>query len=239
MGHKINPKVFRLGQTLTWSSRWFADKNYADLLKEDLQIRKFIKRTLKEAVIEKVELERSTNQIGIFITAARPGVIIGRGGTGIEELKKKIVATFFKDRPKQNIKLNITEIANPNLSSEAMLYFMIQDIEKRMPFRRVMKQAIERVMKAGALGVKIIMGGRLNGAEIARSEMLSQGKVPLHTFRADIDYARGAAHTTYGAIGLKVWIYKGDIFGGLKLVDKTEEAKAPSAGHRQDFNKRR
>lgn len=226
MGHKVNPKAFRLGQTLTWSSRWFSDKNYADFLKEDILIRKFIKKILKEAVIEKVEIERSANQIAIFITAARPGVIIGRGGTGIEELKKKIITTCFKNNPKQNLKLNITEIDNPNLSSEAMLHFMCADIEKRMPFRRVMKQAIERVMKAGALGVKIIMGGRLNGAEIARVETLSQGKVPLHTLRADIDYARGVARTTYGAIGVKVWIYKGDVFGGLKPVDLSATAAA-------------
>jgi len=236
MGHKVNPKAFRLGQTLTWSSRWFSDKNYADFLKEDILIRKFIKKILKEAVIEKVEIERSANQIAIFITAARPGVIIGRGGTGIEDLKNKIITTCFKNNPKQNLKLNITEIENPNLSAEAMLYFMRVDIEKRMPFRRVMKQAIERVMKAGALGVKIIMGGRLNGAEIARVETLSQGKVPLHTLRADIDYARGAARTTYGAIGIKIWIYKGDIFGGLKPVDLSANvAVKQQAPKRQRF----
>ncbi|MFA6304341.1 MAG: 30S ribosomal protein S3 [Patescibacteria group bacterium] len=227
MGHKVNPKVFRLGQTLAWSSKWFArDKDYADLLKQDVLIRKFLKTKLKEAILEKVEIERSNAQLTLNLTASRPGTIIGRGGEGIEGLKKELMKKFFANS-RQNIKINIQEVANPNLSPEVMLHFMIADIEKRMPFRRIMKQSIDRIMKAGALGVKVIMGGRLNGAEIARTENLSQGKIPLHTLRANIDYARGVARTTFGAIGIKVWIYKGDVFE--KSAEEKNEAAAASA----------
>ena len=223
MGHKVNPKVFRLGQTQTWSSRWFARKNYADLLKEDILIRRFVMKKLKEAVIDKVEIERTPADMTITITAARPGVIIGRGGSGLEEIKKAIISNFLKNS-KKGVRINIQEVGNPNLSAAAMVYYMAADIEKRIPFRRVMKQAIDRVMKAGALGVKVMIGGRLNGAEIARTEKLAQGKVPLHTLRADIDYSRGIAQTTYGTIGIKVWIYKGEVFN--KEVKGQEKKRA-------------
>jgi len=212
MGHKVNPKSFRLGLNITWLSKWYNLKDYADLVRDDVLIRRFLQKKLKEAGIDRIEIERSPTQMSIIITAARPGIIIGRGGTGIEEIKKELKKKFPKANEKQNIKLNIQEVDNPNLSAAVMLNFMTADIEKRMPFRRVMKQAIDRVMKAGAQGVKISMSGRLNGAEIARTENLSEGKIPLHTLRANIDYSRGAAHTTYGAIGVKIWIYKGDVF---------------------------
>ncbi len=221
MGHKVNPKALRLGYQQTWPSHWFAKKDYSGLLREDLLIRKFLKSKLKEAVIDLIEIERTPAQIVITITAARPGIIIGRGGQGIEEVKKEISRKFLS-KTKQNVKLNIQELPDPNLSAAAILFFLIQDIEKRMPFRRVMKQSLERVMKAGALGVKVRMSGRLNGVEIARTETLGQGKVPLHTLRANIDYSRGAAQTTYGIIGVKVWIYKGEIF------DKKESVNKPS-----------
>ena len=210
MGHKVNPKSFRIGLNITWLSKWYNRKHYADLVREDILIRKYLRKRLKDAGIDKVEIERSPTAMSIIITAARPGIIIGRGGGGIEEIKKDIAQKF--DFAKQNIKINIQEVENPNLSAEVMLNFMIADIEKRMPFRRVMKQTIDRIMKAGALGVRVTMSGRLNGAEIARTENLSEGKIPLHTLRANIDYTRGCAHTTYGAIGLKLWIYKGDVF---------------------------
>ncbi|PIT90805.1 MAG: 30S ribosomal protein S3 [Candidatus Komeilibacteria bacterium CG10_big_fil_rev_8_21_14_0_10_41_13] len=229
MGHKVNPKSFRLGQTITWSSRWFAKKDYADILREDVLIRKLIVKKLREAVIEKVEIERSAADLTVIITAGRPGVIIGRGGSGIEEIKQAIIKSIFKNQNK-NIKINIQEVEDPNLSAGAILHFLIADIEKRMPFRRVMKQAIDRVMKTGAKGVKIIMSGRLNGVDISRTETLSEGKVPLHTLRANIDYSRGVARTTYGAIGIKVWIYKGEVF-----EFDNEEKKKPKFG----FNKRR
>lgn len=210
MGHKVNPKAIRIGLNITWSSKWFAKKNYATLVKQDILVRKYIKNKFKGTGIEKIEIERTSAELVINITCAKPGIIIGRGGSGIEDLRKEIKEKFLIS--KQNIKVNIKEVENPNLSAPVVLESLIADIEKRMPFRRVMKQGIDRVIKAGAKGVKIIVGGRLNGAEIARTETLSQGKIPLHTFRADIDYSRGAAHTTYGAIGIKVWIYKGEIF---------------------------
>ncbi|MCX6785290.1 MAG: 30S ribosomal protein S3 [Candidatus Komeilibacteria bacterium] len=211
MGHKVNPKGFRLGQSITWSSRWFSKKKYPEMLREDILIKKFLAVKLKEAVLDKIDIERTPAEITIIITAARPGVIIGRGGAGIEEIKKAVSEKFLKN-VKQNVKVNIQEVDNPNLSAPAIIHFIIADIEKRMPFRRVMKQSIERVKKAGALGVKVRISGRLNGAEIARTETLSEGKVPLHTLRANIDYSRGTARTTYGAIGVKVWIYKGEVF---------------------------
>ena len=169
----------------------------------------------KEAGVDRVEIERSANRVEISIYTAKPGLIIGRGGTGVDDLKKKIHKMFLS-RPSGikpgDIKINIFEVDRPNLSAQIVVQSMIIDIEKRMPFKRVMKQAISRVERAGALGVRVIVSGRLNGVEIARSEMLTSGKVPLHTLRADIDYARGVASTTYGAIGIKVWIYKGDKF---------------------------
>jgi len=213
MGHKVNAKLIRIGQSQNWSSKWFAKRGYADLVRQDILIKRYISGKLKGAGIDKIEIERSTNELVINITCAKPGLIIGRGGAGIEDLRKEIKERFLKQ--KQNIKVNIKEVENPSLSAAVVLESFIADIEKRMPFRRVMKQGIDRVMKAGAKGVKIIMGGRLNGAEIARTETLSQGKVPLHTFRADIDYTRGAAHTTYGAIGIKIWIYKGEVFNKI------------------------
>lgn len=216
MGHKVNPKVIRLNITRTWPSKWFASgPKFIKNFQQDVAIRKYFIKELREAGVDKVEIERSGQKININVFTAKPGLVIGRGGTGAEDLKKKI-HTKFLSRPSgirlSNINLNITEADRANLSAQIIVQSMAIDIEKRMPFRRVMKQAINRVERAGALGVKVMIGGRLNGAEIARSEMLTSGKVPLHTLRADIDYARGVANTTYGAIGIKMWIYKGDIF---------------------------
>lgn len=216
MGHKVNPKSFRLGQSVNWSSRWFSRKNYAGLIREDVTIRRYLKIKLREAGVDAIDIERSQNEITIIITASRPGIIIGRGGSGIEDLKKDLAKKYFAGT-KQNIKINIQEISNPALSAANQVNNIITDIEKRIAFRRVMKQTIEKVVKAGGKGVKIIVSGRLNGAEIARTETLSEGKVPLHTIRAEIDYSRGVARTTYGAIGVKVWIYKGDIFEKEKV----------------------
>ncbi len=211
MGQKVNAKAFRLGTTQTWSSRWFSARNFPKLLKADVQIKKFIKTKLKDALLGNVEIERFANNVNIIISAAKPGIIIGRAGAGIEDLKKELVKKYFSEK-KVNLNLNIQEIRKPYLCSQIVVQNMIADIEKRLPFRRVMKQTLSRVTKEGAQGVKVVIGGRLNGSEIARSEMLSVGKIPLQTLRADIDYARGAAFTTYGAIGIKVWIYKGEIF---------------------------
>ena len=222
MGHKVHPKIFRIGEIYTWDSKWFArPKDYAKFLQQDILIKKFLKKELKEAAVGQIEIERGPNLITVIIHSAKPGVIIGRGGQGIEDLKKKVKIKFLDKKVSLNI--NIQEVANPNLSAELIVQSMIADIEKRMPFRRVMKQAIGRVEKAGAKGVKVRCGGRLNGAEIARTETLTSGKLPLHTLRADIDYARGVARTTYGAIGVKVWIYKGEIF--KKEKDNKEEIR--------------
>ncbi|OGY46757.1 MAG: 30S ribosomal protein S3 [Candidatus Buchananbacteria bacterium RIFCSPLOWO2_01_FULL_46_12] len=210
MGQKVNPKIFRLGQFNSWDSRWFSQKNYIKFLHEDMVIKKFLKTELREAAVERIEIERSANVVTVIIHTAKPGIIIGRGGQGVEELKKKIKTKILKS--KVNLNLTIKEVKNPNVSAELVLQSMVTDLEKRIPFRRVMKQAIGRVEKSSALGVKVVVAGRLNGAEIARTESLSSGSLPLHTLRADIDYSRGAARTTYGAIGVKVWIYKGERF---------------------------
>src|SRR3989338_8602954 len=210
MGQKVNPKIFRLGQFNSWDSRLFSQKNYIKFLHEDMVIKKFLKTELREAAVERIEIERSANVVTVIIHTAKPGIIIGRGGQGVEELKKKIKTKILKS--KVNLNLTIKEVKNPNVSAELVLQSMVTDLEKRIPFRRVMKQAIGRVEKSSALGVKVVVAGRLNGAEIARTESLSSGSLPLHTLRADIDYSRGAARTTYGAIGVKVWIYKGERF---------------------------
>lgn len=215
MGKKVNPKIFRISVTKAWPSKWFGTGNtYADNLEQDIKLRRYLLKKLREAGVDRVEVERGANKISVGVYTAKPGLIIGRGGSGVDDLKKELHSKFLKNFKSGDIKLNIFEVDRPNLSSQILVQSMALEIEKRMPFRRVMKQAINRVERAGALGVKIMVSGRLNGAEIARSETLTSGKVPLHTLRADIDYSRGAASTTYGAIGIKVWIYKGDKFGG-------------------------
>ena len=181
-------------------------------LKQDVKVRKYLFVELREAGVDRFEIDRSGHKITISIFTAKPGIIIGRGGSGVGDLKKKLHDKFLKNFKLNDINLNITEFDRPNLSSMIIAEAMAMDIEKRMPFRRVMKQAINRVERAGALGVKVIVGGRLNGSEIARTEMLTSGKVPLHTLRADIDFAKATAKTSYGAIGIKIWIYKGDVF---------------------------
>jgi small subunit ribosomal protein S3 len=217
MGQKVNAKLFRLKVNKTWDSRWFTELDFSEYLKQDMKIRKFIQNKFRNLGISKVEIERAHNGITINLHAARPGLIIGRGGSGVEDLNKEIKEKLFKDafsRKKglKAININIIEVPNPNLDAMVLAQSIVTDIEKRTRFRRVVKQAIGRAEKAGAKGVKVIISGRLDGAEIARRELFLYGSVPLHTLRADIDYARTVARTIYGAIGVKVWIYKGDIF---------------------------
>lgn len=214
MGQKVNPKVMRVGITRTWPSKWFADgKSYIDQVKQDLNVRRFLLKQFREAGVDRVEIERpSGKKIVVNIFTAKPGLIIGRGGAGIEDLKKKLHTKFLKNFRSGEININITEVDRPNLSAQILVQSMILDIEKRLPFKRVMKQAIGRAERSGALGVKVMMSGRLNGSEIARREMLISGKLPLQTLRADIDYGRAAAHTTFGLIGVKAWVYRGEIF---------------------------
>ncbi|MCR4280276.1 MAG: 30S ribosomal protein S3 [Candidatus Komeilibacteria bacterium] len=221
MGHKVNPKAFRMAVIKTWSSKWYAKGNYAKYLEDDVKVRRIVRRKLREAGIDLIEMARSEHEITIDITAAKPGLIIGRGGAGIEELKKELQDKCFAKNV--SIKINIKEVSNPNLSAPVLVEAIRADLEKRMPFRRIAKQSIDKVMKAGAKGAKICVAGRLNGAEIARTEVFSEGKVPLHTLRADIDYSRGHAQTTFGTIGIKVWIYKGEVFN--KESNNSEEKK--------------
>ncbi len=216
MGQKVNPRLFRTGILFPWDSKWFArGRAFAENLKIDLLIKKFLEKELKAAGVARIEIERTTNVITVIIHSAKPGVVIGRQGAGVEDLKKKIKQKFFASK-KVTIHLNILEVEKPGMNAQLVVYGIIEDLEKRMPYRRIMKQVIDRVQKNGALGVKVMVGGRLNGAEIANQEMLSWGKVPLHTLRANIDYCRGTAHTTQGTIGVKVWIYKGEIFDEKK-----------------------
>lgn len=215
MGHKVNPKIFRMGIINSWDSKWFSKNEYADLLEEDIKIKKFLRGELKDAAVDKVEIERSRGKIKIIIHSAKPGVIIGRSGAGIDDIKKKLVKRILSKRTGNtniSLDLNIQEVKFPSLSANIVLQSVIDDIEKRVPFRRAMKQAISKVEKAGAKGVKVMVSGRLNGVEIARTEKLISGKLPLHTLRANIDYSRGTARTLYGAIGVKIWIYKGEFF---------------------------
>ncbi len=222
MGKKVNPKIIRLGVTKKWPSVWFSSgKDYIKNIQQDIQVRKHLTQKLSEAGVDDIIIERGTKKIDIIINTAKPGVVIGRGGTGIDDLKKEIHDKFLKNYRMGEININIKEYDKPNLSAQIILQSMISDIEKRMPYKRVMKQAISRIERAGALGCKVVVAGRLNGAEIARTEKLVSGKIPLQTLRADIDYSRGHATTTYGSVGVKVWIYRGEIFS--KDKDKKGE----------------
>ncbi|MDP2631931.1 MAG: 30S ribosomal protein S3 [Candidatus Uhrbacteria bacterium] len=230
MGRKIHPKVFRLSTIYSWDSKWFAPrKNFVSYLEEDVKLRDFLKKQLKEASVDAVYIDRTADTINVTIASAKPGFIIGRAGAGAEELKKKIKDKFFRGR-RTNININIQEVSKPALSSRIVGQQIAQEIEKRLPFRRSMKMAIEKVMKGGAKGVKITIAGRLNGAEIARSETVSEGSIPLHNLRADVDFARIPARTIYGTIGIKVWIYKGEIF---EEEDEKKESASGSVAHQK------
>ena len=216
MGQKVNPKSFRLLSIYSWDSNWFSEKEYSKLLRQDILIKDYLKNKSIDFGIDKIKIQRSGNVIDIDIYSSKPGIIIGRGGSGIESLRKEIVKKFFKEyqnkKNKPSINLNIKEVKDSSISAELTAQNAVVDLEKRIPFRRVMKQMADRVYKAGAKGVKVMIAGRLNGAEIARTEYVILGNLPLHTLRADIDYSNRVAYTTYGTLGVKVWIYKGDIF---------------------------
>jgi len=210
MGQKTSPTLFRVGINKDWLSHWFGHKKYVKYLKDDVAIRDFLNKHLKNAAVDRVELERGTDAVSVLIYTARPGLIIGRGGTGAEELKLSIQQLLKK---KVSVRVEIQEIKSPEASAAIMAESIADQIEKRIPYRRVMKQTISKIMGSkGVGGVKIQIGGRLDGAEIARSEHLEQGNLPLQTLRADIDFARATAMTTYGTVGVKVWIYKGEKF---------------------------
>lgn len=222
MGHKINPTSFRVNITDTWKSRWFSRTNYHQLLKEDVQIREYLEKHLKKAGLVRVDIERTGDgTLTVIVKTTKPGLIIGKGGAGIEELKKKIKTRLGI---KKDLKVNIEEIREVNMQAQVIANGIAEQLEKRVAFRKLMKQSLEQIMNAGARGAKVAIGGRLNGADIARTEHLSNGKIPLHTLRADIDFARSTAFTTYGTIGIKVWIYKGDVFQDKKTGEKSKAA---------------
>jgi small subunit ribosomal protein S3 len=206
MGQKIHPVGLRLGITRTWESRWYEKKNYRAWLQEDAGIRKYFGRLTRAAAISKVEIERRANQARIMVHTGKPGIIIGKRGVGIEDIRKN-----FEQLTQKTVQVNVVEIKHPELDARLVGQNIVDQLEKRIAFRRAMKQAIMRTMKAGARGVKVMVSGRLGGAEIARTEQNHDGKVPLHTLRAEIDYAHVEAFTTFGRIGVKVWIYKGEV----------------------------
>jgi len=210
MGQKISPTSFRTGIQKDWASRWFGGRKYVQYLKDDVAVRDFLTKRLKGMSVDRVELERGTDSLNIIIFTARPGLLIGRGGGGVEDLKILVHKLLKK---KVSVRIEVQEIRNPELSAMIMAESIVDQIEKRLPFRRIMKQALFKIMaNKQAKGAKIQLGGRLNGAEIARSEHLEEGNLPLQTLRAEIDFAKATAMTTYGTIGVKVWIYKGEKF---------------------------
>ncbi len=206
MGQKVNPIGLRLGINRTWDSRWFAGKNYADLLHEDLKLREYLFARLKQAGVSKIVIERPAGRARVTIHSARPGVVIGRKGADIEKLRQDLQKITNKD-----VALNIVEIRKPEIDAKLVAENIAQQLERRVAFRRAMKRAVQSAMRLGALGIRINCGGRLGGAEIARTEWYREGRVPLHTLRADIDYGTAEAATTYGICGVKVWIFKGEI----------------------------
>ena len=218
MGQKVHPFGFRLGYIKTWSSRWYAEKDYSKLLHEDLKVRKIVKKKLYHAGVSRIEIERSGNQIKITIQTARPGIIIGRKGAEVDKLKVELEAMT-----KKQVYINIKEIKKPELDAQLVAENIAMQLEKRVAYRRAMKKSVASALRLGALGIKVYCAGRLAGAEIARTEWYREGRVPLHTLRADIDFGMAEAATTMGQIGVKVWIYRGDI---LPETEKDRELTA-------------
>ncbi len=206
MGHKVNPIGLRLGINRTWNSRWYADRDYGDLLHEDLRIRDFLETRLQNAGLSKIVIERPAKKARVTIHTARPGVVIGKKGADIERLR-----TALGRMTNSDVNLNIVEIRKPEIDARLVADNIAQQLERRVAFRRAMKRAVQSAMRLGALGIRINVGGRLGGAEIARTEWYREGRVPLHTLRADIDYGEATANTTYGSCGVKVWVFKGEI----------------------------
>jgi small subunit ribosomal protein S3 len=206
VGQKVHPKGFRIGVIRGWDSNWYADRDYTELLHEDYRIRKLVKERFYTAGISKVEIQRTGNRVRVTIHTAKPGIVIGRGGSEVEKLKVELTTLTSK-----NININIQEIKKPELDAQIVAENVAQQLEKRISFRRAMKMTVQRTMRVSAVGMKIAISGRLGGAEIARTEWYSEGKVPLHTLRADIDYGFAEANTTYGKIGIKVWINRGEV----------------------------
>ena len=225
MGQKVNPIGIRLGITRDWTSKWYAStKNFPAHVYTDFQVREFLRKRLSEASVSRIQIERAARKVNITIHTARPGVVIGRKGEDIEKLRIE-VAKLMK-MAVADVRLNIAEIRKPELDATLVAESIAQQIEKRVMFRRAMKRAVTNTMRSGALGVKVRIAGRLNGAEISRSEWTREGRIPLHTFRADIDYGTAEARTTYGVIGVKVWVFKGEVFDREETETEVVEATA-------------
>ena len=214
MGQKVNPIGFRTGITRPWASRWYAKADYAKLLQDDIAIRKYITKTYESAGVSRVEIERAAANLRVNIFSSRPGIIIGKKGAGAESLKEKLGKVIKSEYGELSV--NVFEVQKPDLDANLVAQNVKQQLERRISFRRAMKKCIGATMKAGAKGIKVQCGGRLGGAEMARTERYHEGRVPLHTIRADIDYGTAEALTTYGIIGIKVWIFKGEILPGSK-----------------------
>ncbi|MDN3537105.1 30S ribosomal protein S3 [Limosilactobacillus fermentum] len=215
MGQKINPNGFRVGVIRDWTAKWYADKNYAAYLNEDLRIRKYIEKRLADASVSTVEIERAANRVNVSIHTAKPGMVIGKGGSEVEALRKEL-----NNLTNKRVHINVVEIKKPDLDAHLVGESVAEQLENRIAFRRAMRGAMQRTMRAGAKGIKIQVAGRLNGADMSRIESYSDGTVPLHTLRADIDYSWDEAHTTYGVLGIKTWIYR-----GVLPAKKNNEAK--------------
>jgi small subunit ribosomal protein S3 len=218
MGQKVNPHGLRIGIIKDWDTKWYAgDKNFSELLVEDVKVRSYIKKKLYIAGISRIEIERAANKLKVNVHTAKPGLVIGKGGAGIEDLRKEVEKLTGK-----SVLINITEIKSPEMDAQLVAENIASQLEKRISFRRAMKQAMSRTMKLGAKGIKTAVAGRLGGAEIARNEHYHEGTIPLQTLRADIDYGFAEADTTYGKLGVKVWIYKGEVLPAVKKEKKAE-----------------
>ena len=224
MGQKVNPIGLRLGINRTWDSRWFATKDYATLLHEDLKLRRYLRKRLQQAGVSRVVIERPAKRARVTIYTARPGVVIGKKGQDIEKLRKEL-----SDMTRTDVQLNIVEIRKPEIDANLVADNIAQQLNRRVAFRRAMKRAVQSAMRLGALGIRINCAGRLGGAEIARMEWYREGRVPLHTLRADIDYGEETAQTTYGACGVKVWVFKGEVMAHDPMAqDKRMAEQQPS-----------
>ncbi len=227
MGQKVNPVGIRLGITRDWTSKWYASsRNFPSYLFQDWQVREFLKKRLAEASVSRIHIERAARKANITINTARPGVVIGKKGEDIERLRLEVAKMMGMGM--QDVRLNIAEIRKPEVDAQLVADGIAQQIERRVMFRRAMKRAVMNTMRSGALGVKVRVSGRLNGSEIARTEVYREGRVPLHTFRADIDYGLAESRTTYGVIGVKVWIFKGEVFDQPAAPVEVAEAAAPA-----------
>jgi len=227
MGQKVNPIGIRLGITRDWTSVWYAGKKqFPSFLHTDYRVREFLREKLKEASVSRIAIERAAKKVNITIQTARPGIVIGKKGEDIEKLRQQVAKLLTMSM--NDVRINISEIRKPELDAQLVADGIAQQIEKRVMFRRAMKRAVMSTMRSGALGIKVRLSGRLNGAEIARTEWAREGRIPLHTFRADIDYGLAEAQTTYGVIGVKVWVFKGEVFDKIE-AEKPAEAEAAAA----------